>query len=46
MRFTTAAGSGNYHRLGPIVYNDDIIGVMDGKYLLGSAGRKSVVAFR
>jgi hypothetical protein len=46
MRLTSATESGTYRRLGPIIFDHDIIGVTEGKYVLGSVRRKSVTAIR
>jgi hypothetical protein len=46
MRFTSAAESGTYRRFGPIIFDHDMVGVMDGKYVIGSVRRTWVTAIR
>lgn len=35
-----------YHVVWPLFFDDDVIGVLDGKYVQGTVARRSVTAFR
>ena len=47
MELTSSADpTARYHIVGPLFFNDDLIGVLDGKYVRGTVPRRSATGYR